>query len=63
MQTSYLKPSHLVTPRTFDDATFYAGGAPVEKPYSQPMHWQDKVVLIASCVAAVAALVIIRVWG
>jgi hypothetical protein len=63
MQASYLKPSHFVTPRTFDDATFYAGGAPVEKPYNPPMQWQDKLVLIASFVAVVAVLVIIRVWG
>lgn len=63
MQASYLKPSHFVTPRTMDDATFYSGGAPVEKPYHPPMDWQDKVVLIASVLASVASLVIIRVWG
>lgn len=63
MQASYLKPSHFVTPRTMDEATFYPSGAPVEKPYNPPMQWQDKVVLIASLAAVFAVLAIIRVWG
>lgn len=59
MQTSYLKPSHFVTPRTFDDATFYAGGAPIQKPAEPTTRTVDVVIMTLSVVAisVVAALI------
>jgi hypothetical protein len=58
-----MKPSHFTTPRTMDDATFYAWGAAVQRDLPNRMDWQDKVALTVSIAAAVACLVIIRVWG
>lgn len=59
MQTSYLKPSHFVTPRTMDDATFYAGGAPIEKPAEPTTHTVDKVIMALSVVAIIVVATLI----
>jgi len=46
-----MKPSHFVTPRTLDDATFYAWGAPIQKPAEPTSNTADKIILWLAAVA------------
>lgn len=46
-----MKPSHFQTPRTFDEATFYAGGAAIEKPLPKIVAIHDVVLYVLTVVA------------
>lgn len=58
-----MKPSYFTTPRTLDDATFYAWGAAVQRDVPHKMDWQDKLIVVAGVFALVALAIIVKVWG
>lgn len=58
-----MKPSHFTTPRTMDEATFYAWGASIHRDPPAKMEWQDKLIIGVSIGACIACLVIIKIWG
>lgn len=48
-----MKPSYFQTPRTLEDATFYAWGDPIVKPEMQKQHPADVVIYVLGIVAVV----------
>lgn len=56
-----MKPSNITTPRTLAETTFTTGYTSGE--LDRPFDWQDRVVMIACAVAAVAVAVIMVVRG
>jgi hypothetical protein len=41
-----MKPSHLSTPRTLSEATFYSGCDPIERPPQPDMDDGDKAIVV-----------------
>jgi hypothetical protein len=58
-----MKPSYFTTPRTMDEATFYAWGAAIHRDAPNKMQWQDKLITVVSIVAMIALAIIIKIWG
>lgn len=58
-----MKPSHYITPRTMEDATFPSWGQAIHGSPTHPYDWQDRVVMIGSAIIAIATVVILLLTG
>lgn len=58
-----MKPSHYITPRTMEDATFQPWGQAIHGSPTRPYDWQDRVVLIGSAIIGIATVVILLLTG
>lgn len=58
-----MKPSHYITPRTMEDATFQPWGQAIHASPVRPFDWQDRIVLAGSAIAAIATVVILLLTG
>lgn len=58
-----MKPSHFRTPRTMEDSTWYAWGAPIERPW-KPVRSMSTIdaVFCGLAVAIFASAVAIILW-
>jgi hypothetical protein len=56
-----LKPSHFQTPRSLSDCSFTPSADPIERLRSNDK--SDTIVFVACALAAIAAAVILAVWG
>lgn len=58
-----MKPSHYITPRTMEDATFQPWGQAIYGSETRRFDWQDRVVLIGSAIIGIATVVILLLTG
>ena len=58
-----MKPSHYITPRTLEDATFQPWGQAIHGSPKRPYDWQDRVVLIGAAIIGIATVVILLLTG
>lgn len=58
-----MKPSHYITPRTMEDATFQPWGQAIYASETRPFDWQDRVVMIGSAIIGIATVVILLLTG
>ena len=58
-----MKPSHYITPRTMEDATFQPWGQAIHGTETRGYDWQDRVVLIGSAIIAIATIAILFLTG
>ena len=54
-----MKPSHFVTPRTMEDATFQPWGQAIHGKVVRPYDWQDRLVMWVAAIMLICTLAII----